>query len=744
MAQAKTSAEFNNFIAGLNTESSLINFAENASRDEENFVLNKSGTRQRRLGLDYETSNILISAGISSANLIGQAVSVHQWDNANLSGTFLYVIQVGLELYFFDTLKNSISSNQLNSGNSLTITGSFSKAIETTVVAGKFIIGSGSTFVTVLSYDSALDVVSSSTTTISVRDIFGIDDGLSVEDRPVLLSNKHKYNLLNQGWNAPEMFSMKSSQSVFPSNADIVFLGKDSNDSFDGDKLIKQFFGSSHAPRGRYILDLFARGSSRNSQSGVVGLPSDITVGGINSVASFAGRVFYTNSVCSISGGDDNSPTLSNLVAFSQTLTNISKLGKCYQEADPTSEHVSDLVDTDGGTVHITDADTILKLISLSNSLLVFANNGVWQIVGGDVSGGFSATAFQVIKVTDIGVKSVDSIVAALDSILYWAEDGIYAISSKVSSDTVISGAFSAQNITETTIQTLFEDIPSISRRHVKGIFDSRQKQIRWLYNDDTNLLSTQFQQTYNKELILDLVLSAFSKFSIKNLTSNSPFVVDFVLTKTFVENPQNLNVIVVSDNVIAVSDNVVSLANIETPNNISLKYLTFVDVSNIINFTFSVYNDTTFKDWVKKDSVGIDADAFLLTGPFNFDDNTRRKQALYLFVQLELTETGYTVNIDNSLDFTNASSCLVQGRWDYSDSANSGKWTSFQQVYRLNRNYIPSSSSDTFDFGKEVIITKSKLRGSGKALSLFYKTEPEKDLRILGWSIPMLGSTDE
>ena len=41
-----------NFIGGLWTESSPLNFPENTSQIEQNFRINPDGTRERRLGLD--------------------------------------------------------------------------------------------------------------------------------------------------------------------------------------------------------------------------------------------------------------------------------------------------------------------------------------------------------------------------------------------------------------------------------------------------------------------------------------------------------------------------------------------------------------------------------------------------------------------------------------------------------------------------------------------------------------------
>ena len=46
------------------------------------------------------------------------------------------------------------------------------------------------------------------------------------------------------------------------------------------------------------------------------------------------------------------------------------------------------------------------------------------------------------------------------------------------------------------------------------------------------------------------------------------------------------------------------------------------------------------------------------------------------------------------------------------------------------------TSVADDFDYGESVIVTKNKLRGSGKCLSLKIQSETGKDIKILGWGI--------
>ena len=53
MAKAINAAEFSTFVAGLITDASPLTFPNNASLDEVNFELNRDGSRNRRLGMDF-------------------------------------------------------------------------------------------------------------------------------------------------------------------------------------------------------------------------------------------------------------------------------------------------------------------------------------------------------------------------------------------------------------------------------------------------------------------------------------------------------------------------------------------------------------------------------------------------------------------------------------------------------------------------------------------------------------------
>ena len=121
MTQQATKKEYNTFVKGIITEAGALTFPENASLDEENCVLNRDGSRQRRLGMDFEDDFVLRTV----TALSDDAIACWRWPNAaNDVDNQLAVVQVGQTLFVFDATQSSISANRLDKvDNSAYVTG---------------------------------------------------------------------------------------------------------------------------------------------------------------------------------------------------------------------------------------------------------------------------------------------------------------------------------------------------------------------------------------------------------------------------------------------------------------------------------------------------------------------------------------------------------------------------------------------------------------------------------------------
>lgn len=826
---------FNSFVKGLVTEANELTFPEGASVDEDNFVLNRDGSRSRRLGIDYENLYELIPTGFTEAQLAETKQTFFKWDSpTGDSSLSIGVVRIRDKFWFVDLLANNPSGNLLNNGNSITLDGLINSDIQLASLNNKLVIVSeqlDSPHVFTYNPDTLLITVSAMR--LEVRDLWGVHDGLAPDTRPgyksvagirvwtaasqqwregdqlyygnniyevtgtlqgkyyttnpgswtmwggyqgggttyygymgstppthtsgaayngdfylkfvsiinnATVTRQHKYNLRNQGWNTnievvgggDAIEKTATVLGVYPSNADVWTLGKNSNPSsgnyekFDPNILKKNSTSRYQVSRGSYIIDAFDRGSARSKVSGVADLKTDREEGKLTTITSYAQRLFYSGVKSNITNPQGRSPNYNNYIFFTKTVKEPTDMIKCYQEADPTDPGINDLVASDGGTIQIPEITRIVRIVGGQSSLLVFAENGIWEVYGD--TGGFYANSFQISKISTNGVFDQNSIVQIGGNFIYWSNAGIYSLTTDAN-----SGRFKAENISLKTIQKLYLDIPFLGKKYCKGFYDEKENRVRWLYNDTATYSETNYINKYNKELIYDLTLNAFYTHSI-SLTDTSPYVADYIEIPNYISSSLDTNVLVGTDEVqdSSLNDVVITTA-IENNRTAQFGFLTMVGTS----FTLSKYQNTKFVDWETFDSIGTNYESYLVTGYEMFGDALKRKQIPYLFFYFQKTEDGFTLD-NNNLIFTKPSSCLVQAQWNWADSASNGKWGSTFQAYRLGRHYIPSGPNDTFDNGEAVIVTKNKVRGSGKTLSLYIRSEEGKDMKILGWGMPV------
>lgn len=772
MARQKASAEFKSFVKGIITEASPLNFPDNASIDEDNFVLNLDGTRQRRLGMDVEDDYAVIDTGESADSIAPIAFSSYDWKNAGGDpDRRICAVQTGTTISFFDvSAPGSISDGLISQHAGVA---DKYRRCSYAVVDGLLVIVTGKKQVQIFKYLSGAITVSQDI--LYIRDQFGVEDvdpatgydlnqSNNIAFRPAVQIDTHLYNLRNQTWglqrgcigigNNPDnsnvglgdpilAFKFAMGASLFPSNADSVLTGLYADPGavpddptsvyFHGDVFYKSPIGTDPAPKGYFIIDALERGASRLTElqknlernAGllypVTALPVDSTPGGAAVVAEFSGRLFYAGFSGEIVGGDNKSPRMSSYVLFSRLIRDPSDVNRCHQSGDPTSREASDILASDGGFVRVDGAFNITGLAALGKSLVVIAENGVWSITGGS-DYGFAADNFSVTKITSYGSIASGAVVVVDNSVMYWGPDAIYTIAPDQ------FGSLKATNLTSNTIQTFYGGIALSEKVLVNGVYDSYERKVHWLYQTQID------SEDVTRELIFDIQLQAFYPATIKSGPAGFPRVYSFAEVPPFAitTSPQQVVVgvddVVVGAQAVVVTDETLQLGTRE------VAYVTLLSESPV-TFTFSFYRDTTFLDWNTL-GVGVDSPAYLITGYISGGDNVHDKQVPYVTFYFERTEDGFQDDGTGNLYPTKQSSCLVQTQWGWANSPNGGKWGRQFQAYRYRRFYMPANSADTFDTGDSVIVTKNKLRGIDKVLSLYITTEPTKDCKLLGWSM--------
>lgn len=731
MAQQQATQLYNTFVKGLITEANPLTYPENASIDELNTVLFRKGNRKRRLGIDTQNHT---GINLGSFAFGDQQVNEFVWSTpGDASNKAFLAVQRGEMIYFFDLGVTPIAAGLQAFSVNLSLFLAPGRTVdELRNMVCSMDSGKGFLFIcaeaiepVVVEYENG--VFTANRIVIQIRDFDGIDDGLAPEEEPATLSASHEYNLHNQGWGQDSgktrtyfdpfkgtnvTYTVPSSGvapiseyfsalAKYPGNNRQWWYARASQSDpgppavaigdFLPDVLDKLPSGNARVPRGHFILNAFDK--DRSLASGIFGLPSDVNTNRPNSVAFYAGRAWYAEG---------------STVYFSQFLTDRFRAGMCYQEADPTSEEISDLIATDGGVIPIPEASKIVGLRVHNDGLLVFALNGIW-FVGGGREGGFKATDFQVRKTSPVGTPDARSFVSTKEGLYWWSDEGIVMMKQDTSAFGAIPGQFSAENISLLTIQTLINNIPGKGKAQVKGVFDYRNNKIYWLFNDSSSLVD---KVHYTKVLIFDTLLGAFTPWEFaSDPTADYPKVCGMFVVPTLIETLGQL-----------------------TYDGDERKGPVRYICSKGGSFYFAEVGDKAFVDW-KTLNGGINYNSFTECGFVILDDAARKKQMPTIVVVTEVTDENWVPQLDGNFNSDCPSSLYMQIKFDWSNTAKSGKWSPTTQCYRFTRFMSVDPDATQFDSGHFVVVTRHRVRGTGRSIAFrFSCDEAGKDFNILGW----------
>lgn len=752
MTKQGTRVEVNTFVRGLITEASPLDFPANASLDEVNFELLRNGTRRRRLGMDLEQGAEFVDATPLNGMYRERVVNTYVWQDADGEGNDYLVVQAGNQLNLHALVGDKALSHPQSLRVSLTLTFGHETIFSYATANGKLVVAGGGTHVAVVKrrkndntavyageipeYESPFNISaywSIDYKPIRVRDVWGIEEEGAIEKDPTIspttLTGIHRYNLYNQGWGIPRrnifgdmvdpIQQYYAHLTKYPSNTESVYNGLQYQPVANNQEPFERMYPhiyldklglDTEAAKGYFIINLHNRGESRRDAVTANGLkypqipigvtyPQDAITTGPSVVGEFAGRVFYSGIEGKASGGDARSPSLSDYVFFSKLIQKDEDITACYQAGDPTSRENSEVVDTDGGYFILSGAKRIMAMAAIGKGFVILAENGVWMVTGG-ADYGFSATNYQITKITSFGCVSPFSVIEVNDALMYWGENSVYVIGPNQMGD------MTAEDFTAETINTYYDNIPLEAKRSVRGLYDPVEKKIRWVYRP-AGLFEFDYdtqERSYAVELVYDTLLKSFYQHKVVNYGQWRPTEL---------------------------------ICPFYAPS-VGLRYLTLCLPNDTYRcvYTFSHYRDLDFRDWKTIDTVGIDAKAYMLTGALTAGDSGIAKQSPYLQAHFVRTETG----VDAEGVPLNQSSCLMRCQWDWSNDPKSKKFTPLAEIYRY-RLPMFSNVGDPYDNGFETIVSKSKLRGKGKALSLYFETSPYKDCQLLGWNLTINGN---
>ncbi len=670
MARQESKLTVHSFNKGLHTDFTELNSPQDISIDEDNCSVTLKGNRKRRLGVEQEAGSSAVTLTAITATILKKfEIANFQWTTVGGDGELTFkVVQVGNILHFFDnrsaTLSLGVKSFTIDLlDHNLVNTDTETKRSPVSMASGRgalFIVGKyiEPFFV---EYRADTDTISTTTITIEIRDLQEQSPTVALDLETATPTEAHVYDLLNQGWYVDNIpvegtHSLEAVGSgtfdnvtnfgiygrlhhgyfqraaVYPAKNKSWWNGKKDTTDNEGRGVTlfsvmtykAAYTGNTIAPLGHYILNAFDKdrtaavnesGPPFNNVVRFASLPKETQTTRPTAVSFFAGRVWY---------GFENTAYFSQLVRDDMTV-----VGRCYQEADPTSAEISDLIATDGGTVPIPEMGNMLHFSVFGKTLILFADNGAWT-VGGSLEAGFSATEFTVANLTLIAPLSAKSVVEVDGFPVWWSNERIYSVGT---SDT---GKLELRDLTDKKIRTFYNAIPSLSKRNASGNYDAVNKIVTWTYRSTDAVDTTDDRYMYDRVLSLDLNYNAFYPSTIDTSDTTKPYIAGVVGSK-FISTNSDREVVFANDGTVVLAESnqeVTVQREVLSSNVASTKFLTFEPAATM-TMTFAEFRNTDFLDWAATDYT-----SFIDTFYHLQDDSMTFMQAPYVYVYSKQTET--------------------------------------------------------------------------------------------------------
>jgi hypothetical protein len=731
------------WIKGLITEASELTHPEQATVDELNLTLDRSNSRRRRLAAKLETGST------ASSETYGDSVvfTVHDWENVGGEANVEFdVVQAGSKLRFYDKASENLSDGEvpistvdsnpyildMSTFNRLGGLGASQAPIQVASVKGSLVVVSPEINSFYITRDATTKAFTATQISFKARDYDWVGDTSTyfvAEARDstdaTTLNWAREYDTRNAGWAndaAGGPLATYYTQSNYPPLSLPWHAGKNASDNYanaEFNKLADEGFNSLIG-NGHFILDLYTGDRAENFTFDSTTYPlSDIEDNLANKpedtrfscVAAYSGRVFYAGMA---------SEANSSRVYYSQSLTTIGKLGDVHTINDPTAEFFNDPLDTDGGFVDIEDAYGIKVLYPMGNTLMIFAENGIWALDG--VDGVFRSTEYRLNDVTDVGIASPQSFGAVDGAPFWWNDTGIYVIGRTQLGDP------SVEDLSRTTIQTFFNNVDRDAKDQVRAVVDGVDKRILWFYPDNGGTDPNDRKNV----LIFDAVLGAFYPWKVETSTA-TPIIIDGSFYRGSAAQESVVNVLDNDGNIVVdnLGVNVTVSALVDFTGSPKVNLLCYNTDGSL---QWGEFSGTDFLDW------GTENYSSFLESRHNLGgDLVLKKQAPYIVVYLGVTETGWTANSGGGYSPTRESSAFVSTYWDWKTTPA----CRIQQAYRFKRPpVVDDTDLSSFNYPYTVMQTRLKLRGRGRSSRVRVESEQGKDFELIGWG--MVGAAND
>ena len=330
----------------------------------------------------------------------------------------------------------------------------------------------------------------------------------------------------------------------------------------------------------------------------------------ITDVAYMSGKYFY---LCKDS------------VLFSQTVREDGTgFDLCYQEADPTSTEVSDVVTTDGGYVKFNTMGRGVALKTFNRGVLVFGRDIVYGLIS-PLESRFTATDYDILELSRAGLISAESVVSTTQQVYYWSPTGIYTIGVNPETGSTIF----AQSVSLNTIQTYYNNLAQFSKENCKGVYDYTSNRIYWYFPTNADQLNN-----LDGCLVYDLTYNCFMPQNVTEAEGRSTLDVTEVSQSYEIEPTVYLRA--GGNKVIAGEDKVLAVDETSTDYHRWTSVQHLITKHDLTGYKFSIgdFNDREFKDWEY-----YDYDSYLISRPITLGDTYFNKQTPVMQTLFKRTE---------------------------------------------------------------------------------------------------------
>jgi len=713
MAIKKQAITYFNFSGGLNTESSPLNTKPGDADDILNTELGLDGSITRRRGVDfiaekdaggfYETNIEDLTAVFGTyADAVPAATpfNARSSDGRLLRYTILIVSQT-VYIYSYDVfsdlseVSSPVQTIDISSGSN----------IKSNHYKTRFVVNANRIYLlnkfiefSYLEFDTDTNSFTFNTSSIFVRNLYGNPD-------PDTHRNHHdkSYGCIK---------SHSSSSTTEPG------IGIDWEDYWVLD-------GSSDPNYNDWNSNLQTEKSNIVSlNKKLFGLEDSNITKPRNYAATFsAGRLWLS--------GIEAAP---NTVYFSQTIVEDKHHNRMYQFADPLNRYDSAVVDTDGGTVIITGAESIVALAPFTNGVLILATNGIWFISSIE---GFKTTDFSVDKLSSEGIAGEDAYALVEDKVVYFGDAGIFIIT--VSE---VSPLPSIQSI-DTKIKTFYQGIPVAQKQSGKASYNRAEKKLyfftnfesqEWITDQNPNkqnthardmlVFNTQLGAWYKHSLLDDLVGTAVSIGDVFNVLGGD-------VIPTQVVDESDVDIVDESDELVFATRSILADKSISTTLVLMKQNGDGVDFSfgqlvgsSLTDFSLNIIDETSY-------------DSYITSSQQILGDVIHKKQVPYITTIFDRVESG-TIDDETGEDIT-PGGCLMSISYDFAITTAAAKFGTPRQVYLPHR--WTTSYFNGQDPGIEVVRNKHKVRGRGSAFQIKFANDEDKDFKLYGFQVELTAS---